>query len=259
VNNSDFSISSCSNPNAGQNSAVPARLDFLQSLSGLALALFMWTHLLLVSSILISKDAMLWVTGMMELRQLSPDGQGYPVLISIFAVIILLLFMLHALVAMRKFPANWQQHTIMREHIHRMQHSDTTQWYWQAVTGFIMFFLGSAHIIIMAINADKIGPYLSADRFVSEGLWPLYLVLLFCAELHGGIGVYRLVIKWGVFDKGDVKRTLKNLKRTKNYLTLFFLTLGLITFAAYIKIGMEHRDHAGQRYQPEQHLSREAV
>ncbi|MFT7128074.1 MAG: fumarate reductase subunit C [Gammaproteobacteria bacterium] len=229
---------------------TPARLDVLQSLSGLALAIFMWAHLLLVSSILISKDAMMWVAGLMEARFISSDGQGYSILVSGFAALILLLFMTHALLALRKFPASWQQHKIIREHMQRMQHADTTQWYWQVVTGFIMFFLGSAHIVIMAVNADKIGPYLSADRFVSEGLWPLYLILLFCAELHGAIGMYRLVIKWGVFEKGDVKLRLKRLKVTKNILTLFFLTLGLATFAAYVKIGIEHRDQAGQRYQP---------
>ena len=29
--------------------------------------------------------------------------------------------------------------------------------------------------------------------------WPLYLVLLFAVELHGGIGLYRLAVKWGWF------------------------------------------------------------
>jgi fumarate reductase subunit C len=173
--------------------------------------------------------------------------------------------MLHALLAMRKLPANWQQHRLMREHMQRMHHADTTQWYWQAVTGFIMFFLGSAHIVIMAMDADKIGPHLSADRFVTEGLWPMYLILLFCAELHGAIGMYRLAIKWGIFERGffkhsgvdqppfdqeRAKRTRRRLKQVKTALTVFFLTLGLLTFAAYIKIGIEHRDQAGQRYQP---------
>jgi fumarate reductase subunit C len=191
-------------------------------------------------------------------------------LVSGFAIAVLLLFMLHALLAMRKFPANWRQHRLMREHMQRMHHADTTQWYWQAATGFIMFFLGSAHIVIMAMDADKIGPHLSADRFVTEGLWPMYLILLFCAELHGAIGMYRLAIKWGVFDGGFFKRessdqpcfdqayfnqerarrTRRRLKQVKTALTVFFLTLGLLTFAAYIKIGIEHRDQAGQRYQP---------
>ncbi|HEY5717975.1 MAG TPA: fumarate reductase cytochrome b subunit [Motiliproteus sp.] len=229
---------------------MPARLDLLQSLSGLALGLFMWVHLLLVSSILISKDAMYWVTGLMEARFLSADGHGYPQLVTGFALLVLGLFMLHALLAMRKFPANWRQLRTLRQHMGRMHHADTTLWFWQAATGFVLFFLGSAHLVIMAMDGDKIGPYLSADRFVSEGLWPLYLVLLFCVEIHGVTGMYRLAVKWGLFDGADPRQTRRNLKRAKWWLTGVFLLLGLLTFAAYVKIGIEHRDQAGQRYQP---------
>ena len=35
-----------------------AKLDFLQSASGLILALFMWAHMILVSSILLGEEAM---------------------------------------------------------------------------------------------------------------------------------------------------------------------------------------------------------
>ena len=44
----------------------PAKLDFVQSASGLFLGLFMWGHMAFVSTILISKDAMWWVTKMFE-------------------------------------------------------------------------------------------------------------------------------------------------------------------------------------------------
>ena len=36
----------------------PARLDLMQSASGLLLGLFMWVHMFFVSSILLGKDAM---------------------------------------------------------------------------------------------------------------------------------------------------------------------------------------------------------
>ena len=59
----------------------PARLDLIQSASGLFLGLFMWGHMAFVSSILISKDAMWWVTKMFEgqfviKRELLPDGRA---------------------------------------------------------------------------------------------------------------------------------------------------------------------------------------
>jgi len=229
-------------------SAMPARLDLMQSLSGLALALFMWVHLLLVSSILVSKDAMLFVTRMME-GSLSPSEHGgYPILVKLAIVGVLFLFVLHAGLAMRKFPGNWRQWRTMRSHVKMMKHGDTTQWWIQAITGFVMFFLGSAHLLIMYANHDAIGPYLSSDRFVHYGLWPLYILLLFSVELHGAIGLYRLAVKWGVFDGKDPVRNRKRLKKVKWGLTIFFLGLGLASFAAYVKIGLEKKAAVGTRY-----------
>lgn len=236
---------------AARKSRMPARMDLIQSLTGLALGLFMWVHLILVSSILISKDAMLWVTRMMEGSMNPSEEAGYTILPAIGAVAVLILFIVHAGLAMRKFPANWKQMKAMRANVARMKHPDTTQWWIQAVTGFVMFFLGSAHLIIMASNADKIGPNLSADRFVSWGLWPLYLILLFAVEFHGAIGLYRLAIKWGIFDGKDPRKTRKRLKKLKWALTVFFLTLGLASFAAYVKIGIENQKAGtvGQHYE----------
>ena len=236
---------------AERKSRIPARMDLIQSLSGLALGLFMWVHLILVSSILISKDAMLWVTRMMEGSTNPSEEAGYPILPAIGAIAVLVLFVVHAGLAMRKFPANWKQLKVMRQHVVRFKHGDTTQWWIQAVTGFVMFFLGSAHLIIMASNADKIGPHLSADRFVSWGLWPLYLILLFAVELHGAIGLYRLAVKWGIFDGKDPRKNRKRLKKFKWAVTIFFLTLGLASFAAYVKIGLENveQGRVGQHYE----------
>ena len=43
-------------------SKIPAWLDYLQSGTGLVLALFMWGHMLFVSTILLGKDFMYTVT-----------------------------------------------------------------------------------------------------------------------------------------------------------------------------------------------------
>jgi len=230
-------------------SRMPARLDLAQSLSGLALGLFMWAHLILVSSILLGKDAMLAVTRFMEASFLRPDEpHGYPIIVCAVAVAVSFLFVLHAGLAMRKFPATWRENRIFRSHMSMMQHTDTNQWYTQAATGFIMFFLGSVHLYAMMTQYDKIGPYESSDRIVTGWFWPLYLVLLFSVELHAAIGMYRLSVKWGVFDGKDPRQTRKRLKRAKKILTVFFLTLGLLSLGAYVKIGIEHRDRAGERY-----------
>lgn len=236
---------------------APARLDLIQSLTGLALALFMWTHLILVSSILLGKDAMLWVSHMMEGRMLTgtmmePDGHGFPILVTLTGIGVFTLFIVHAAVAVRKFPGSWKQYRVYRQQMQMMKHSDTNLWFWQAVTGFIMFFLGSVHLYIMTTHPDLIGPYASADRFVDQWMWPLYFVLLIAVELHATIGMYRLAVKWGILDGKEPRVTRKRLKALKNALTVFFLVIGMVTFAAYVKIGLEHRDKAGQRYYPNQ-------
>ena len=88
-----------------------------------------------------------------------------------------------------------------------MRHEDTTLWWWQVVTGFAMFFLASVHLYQMLMHPGLIGPFESADRVWSGRWWPLYLVLLFCVELHGGIGLYRLAVKWGWFAGKDANAT----------------------------------------------------
>jgi fumarate reductase subunit C len=236
-------------------SPIPARLDLAQSLTGLALALFMWTHLILVSSILLGKDAMQFVTDMMEAKFLSGGEHGYPIFVTLTGVVVAALFIVHAGIALRKFPSSWAQHRELRNQMSILNHPDTRHWYTQAATGFVMFFLGSVHIYIMTTQPATIGPYGSADRFVTDVMWPLYLVLLFAVEIHAALGMYRLAIKWGIFDGKNPVATRKRLKLVKNLFTVFFLALGLATFAAYMKIGIEHRDRAGERYATESHVS----
>jgi fumarate reductase subunit C len=102
----------------------------------------------------------------------------------------------------------------------------------------------------MLMHPGLIGPYESADRVWSGRWWPLYLVLLFAVELHGGIGLYRLAMKWGWLQGDDPAQGRRRLQRVKWVLTAFFLLLGLATLAAYSKIGYEHRDRAGEIYLP---------
>ena len=80
-------------------------------------------------------------------------------------------------------------------------------------------------------------------------MWPLYLVLLFVVEIHGGVGLYRLMVKWGWFMGSNPRAGRKRLTIAKWLLTLFFLILGLMTLAAYMKIGYEHQDNVGERFE----------
>jgi fumarate reductase subunit C len=177
-------------------------------------------------------------------------GRSLYWLVSLVVACEFMLLILHALLAMRKFPINFEQWRAFREHAGHMKHADTTLWWWQAVTGFAMFFLVSIHLYVMLTQPDRIGPYGSADRMWSDHFWPLYLVLLFVVELHAGVGLYRLAMKWGWFAGADDNATRRRLKTLKWALTAFFLVLGLATLAAYVKIGIEHAPQAGQPYAP---------
>jgi fumarate reductase subunit C len=226
----------------------PARLDLTQSLTGLLLVLFMWGHMFFVSSILLGKDAMWTVTKFFEGYFLF--GRPYPWIVSVVVAMIIALVVVHALLAVRKFPASYRQYQAFRGHMRMMRHDDTTLWFWQVFTGFALFFLASVHLYVMLTRPDRIGPFESADRVWSEHFWPLYILLLLAVEFHGGIGLYRLAVKWGWFASADPNTARRRLKTIKWAITAFFLVLGLATLAAYIKIGIEHRDRAGERYVP---------
>lgn len=229
-------------------SHLPARLDLAQTLSGVALALFIWGHTLFVSSILISKEAMWTVTRMFEGYFVL--GRPLPVLVSIAVAVIWMLLLVHALLALRKFPSSYRQYRAFREHRLAMRHADTHLWWWQVVTGFAMFFLASPHLYKMLTQPGAIGPYASADDVWSGVWWPLYLLLAFSVQLHAGIGLYRAALKWGWPGGADSKATRRRLRALFGGITAVMLLLGLLSLATYLRIGYEHRDRVGERYLP---------
>jgi fumarate reductase subunit C len=226
----------------------PARLDWTQSMSGLLLGLFMWGHMAFVSTILVSNDAMWIVTKTFE--GYFVFGHSIPVLVSFVVAGVAALVVLHAFLAMRKFPASASQYGVFTEHRRTLRHGDTSLWWVQVVTGFALFFLAFPHLFQMMMHPADIGPYGSGDRMWSGRWWPLYLVLLFAVELHAGIGLYRLAVKWGWFQGDDPDAGRAKLKRLKWVLTVFLLALGLATLAAYMKIGREHASRIGEVYTP---------
>ena len=234
--------------NASRKSRWPARLDLAQSVSGLLLGLFMWGHMFFVSSILVSEDFMWKITKMFEGYFVL--GKPYPIIVSCVVAAVSALFVVHALLAARKFPANFRQYQAFSAHRSLMRHGDTTLWWVQFITGFALFFLASPHLFQMLMHAELIGPFESSDRVWSGSWWPLYLVLLFIVELHGGIGLYRLAVKWGWLQGSDAIAGRKRLAIAKWSLTAFFVVLGLFTLAAYMKIGYAHQDRVGERYVP---------
>ncbi|MEJ2534430.1 MAG: fumarate reductase cytochrome b subunit [Gammaproteobacteria bacterium] len=230
-------------------SAAPAWLDLAQGVTGLLLVLFMWAHMIFVSSILLGEDAMYFVARLFEGEPIF--GRPYPGIVSFVVLAVLVLFLVHALAAIRKIPASWRQWRAFRTHSASFGHGDTALWLLQVVTGFVLMFLAVAHLYQMMLNPADIGPWASSERVWSGRWWPLYLVLLFAVELHAGVGIYRLAVKWGWFADERGRTPRRTLQRVKWALTVFFLALGLATLAAYMKIGYEQRDRPGERYAPQ--------
>jgi len=228
----------------------PAKLDVMESATGLVLVLFMWGHMFFVSSILVSERAMWTITKFFE--GYFVFGVSYPWIVSVVVAFVIALIVMHSILAVRKFPINYFQFKTIRGHVRMMRHEDTTLWFWQVFTGFALFFLASVHLYIMLTRPDRIGPFESADRVWSDHFWPLYILLLLAVELHGGIGLYRIAVKWGWLAGPDANVTRRRLKRLKWAITVFFLALGFATLAAYIKIGIAHQGHYGERYVPAQ-------
>ena len=115
-----------------------------------------------------------------------------------------------------------------------------------------LFFMATIHLYDMLTQPALIGPYESADRVWTGNMWPLYLMLLFAAELHASVGLYRLAIKWGWFSSDHPVRSRRRLLWAKHGISAFFITLGLVTLSAYVELGRNHAENAGERYVPTQ-------
>jgi len=119
-----------------------------------------------------------------------------------------------------------------------------------------MFFVGGAHLIYMIFFPGSIGPYASADRIYSQGMFFFYLVLLFAVVIHASAGLYRVGIKWGLFLGKNPRAGRQRSKALARTVAVLFLILGTLALFAYGKLGYDHRDHQGERYSPATHADK---
>jgi len=207
--------------------------------SGLALALFMWGHMVLVGSILTGERGFNWMATMLEDYYIAQPT----------VLVILLLFLVHAVLASRKIPAQLAERKRMlrlgKDLAHagrdnpstanvlsaQQPHVESLLWIWQVRTGMVILVLGSFHLILLGIDVMTplfgAGPGIEAVTSIARvraGLWLPYAILLVCVEFHAGIGLYRLAIKWisGTF------LTRKTLRILEHMLLWFFLGLGIV-------------------------------
>ena len=158
-------------------------------------------------------------------------GRAYPGIVSVVVAGVFMLFVAHAALALRKFPINYRQYRVYRDHMGMMRHEDTTLWWWQVVTGFAMFFLASVHLYQMLMHPG-------ADRPVRVGRPGLERPLVAAvpgaavrgrtARRHRPVPAGRQV---GLVRRQRRQRQPPRLKRLKWALTAFFIVLGLATLA----------------------------
>lgn len=180
--------------------------------SGLLLALFMGGHVLFVGSILAGERGFDWLATTLEKYYIAQ-----PIIIAIFA-----LFLVHAVYAARKIPAQLEERRRMQalakglrnsgreyvatrtEHSPFRPHVESMLWIWQVRTGFIILVLGSFHLVLIGVDiftplyGDVTGiEAASSTARVAAGLWLPNAVLLLCVAFHLSVGLYRLAVKWG--------------------------------------------------------------
>lgn len=201
-----------------------------------------------VSSILFGKDTFWSVARFFE--GYFVFGRAFPQLVSLLVMTIFAIIVLHAVLALRKFPATFSQYYNFWQHAGAMRHQDTTLWAVQVVTGFAMFFLASVHLYTMLVEPELIDPYGSADLVWSGRTWPLLLLLLICVEVHESIGLYRLAMKWGWPTFGNATQTRRTLRQAMWVLIVGLIGFGLISLLTFMYIGMKHAPNQGELYVP---------
>ncbi len=184
--------------NKGIFEKVSKRLDFFQLLSGILLALFVFGHLFLVSSVLISPkllDDLAWFLEEIYIAQF-------------IALSIFLLIIAHFIIAARKMPFRQGEISTFIRHAKSMKHNETWAWCLQVITGVFLLFLALTHIYQVMTDLP-ITALKSVERVQASGGHLFYFALLLSAWFHVGIGIFRMGVKYGFITAKTRKNTLK--------------------------------------------------
>lgn len=202
---------------------ISAYLDWLQMLTGAGLILFMWSHMIMVSSIILGPGVMNTLARFLEETYMAQVG----------GPIIAVTFLFHFVLAARKVPFRAEQQSSIWKLSRQLRHMDTWLWMIQAATAMVILIMGSIHMWTV-LSDLPITAFKSAAR-IQGGFWLVfYLILLPMVELHVGIGFYRIAVKWGFIRR----KKRQGFKRFENMLTAFFILIGLIALARFWFLAM---------------------
>jgi fumarate reductase subunit C len=198
-----------------------AILDWLQMLSGVALIIFVFMHMSLVSSVIFSPDIMDTIAHKYEENYMAQIG----------GPILFLLFLFHFYLAARKIPFRLDGQKTIWKHAKMLKHRDTWLWVVQVVSAMLILVMGSIHM--WAVLSDlPITAARSAER-IQSGPWIFfYLVLAPLVIMHVVAGLYRIAVKWGFIK--DYQRG--RLNKFATGLAILFLCIGLATLARFMTL-----------------------
>ncbi|MDQ7835972.1 MAG: succinate dehydrogenase/fumarate reductase cytochrome b subunit [Humidesulfovibrio sp.] len=194
-------------------------LDWAQMLSGAGLILFMWAHMLLVGSVVLSPGIMNAIAEFFENTGMAQVG----------GPLIFLLFLAHFALAARKIPFRLEAQGTIWEHAKLLHHTDTWLWVIQAVTAMIILIMGSIHM--WAVLSDLPISAAKAAKVLQEhsGWFLFYLALTPLVHVHLGIGLYRIAIKWGFAGRAE-RAALKRVVTLIVLVSVGISVLALIRF-----------------------------
>ena len=187
-----------------------ALTELVQLVTGLFLLAFIQVHLFAVSTIIISAKSFNDYSAKLEHYYLAQVG----------IPLVILAIIIHGLVAMRKAPWNIQEARVLFQHSKRLAHLDTWLWVVQILTGFMILVLAASHIASV-FATWPIDAATSVKR-VQGGYFTFFVLLILAGEIHGMVGLYRILVKWSWIQRKKFTKLLV-------YATVFFVALGLVT------------------------------
>jgi fumarate reductase subunit C len=166
-----------------------ARYDIVEMVSGLLLVFFMWGHMLMLSTILFGEETMNGLAGWLERYYLAQAG----------AVGLVFVILFHFFTAGRKLPSRIHEQKTFWRLARSIRHGDTWLWLVQAISGMMILLFAAIHLWVI-LTTFPIEAAKSCER-VAEHFVFIYAPMVLVVELHVGIGLYRIVVKWTAFSR----------------------------------------------------------
>jgi fumarate reductase subunit C len=206
-------------------------VDLAQSLSGVLLVGFLWMHMLFVSTIIVSPELYNRLSEALDKYYLAQVGIPCTILLIIF----------HIFLAGRRAPLRLRDLRIAWRMTKMMGHADTWIWAGQVITALCIGICASIHLWTI-MSQWPIRSWISAQRVAHMGpsdpafgsiqfpwMTVFYVFFLLVGEYHAGFGLYRILVKWGWFERHKMGYVLKGI-------TVIIVLLGIMALYTFWKL-----------------------